>query len=216
MIASVLTTSARGMAVPQRMAANRRDLLSAGGSLAAVSVVPGAASAKSRDDASYPVRKKDEEWRRELSRTQYAILRQGGTERPNSSILVSEKRSGKFLCAGCDAELFESGDKFDSGTGWPSFAAATSNVEVENVAMGGFTGAELRCSKCGGHLGDRFGDGAFFPGTKAAKTGQRYCIDGAALVFYPSDGSESVRGDIFKPAFNKDPSWLSPPKINAI
>ena len=123
--------------------------------------------------------------------------------------------------AGCVAPLFDSTQKFESGTGWPSFAAPrTGAVETMSSFLGG---SELRCARCGGHLGDVFADGARFPGacgahplfqalssgrvtwlslslcapgTRAAETGQRYCIDGAALVFVPSeDGASPVVGD---------------------
>lgn len=192
-------------------AVGRRELLFVANALA---VAP--AQAKERDDPSYTVRKTDAEWRASLSRNQYFILRRGGTERPESSPLVHEKRAGTFLCAGCGADLFESAEKFNSGTGWPSFAASTSNVEVESVAFEGITGAELRCARCGGHLGDRFLDGAFFPRTRAAETGMRYCIDGAALVFVPADGSTPVSGDLpAKPIPGPLPSWLLPPPIKA-
>lgn len=183
---------ASGLSVPP--GAERRDVVQ-GALLASVALVQPAA-AKSRDDPIYTVRRTDAEWKALLSRPQYAILRQGGTERPNSSRLTYEKREGLFLCAGCGTELFSSSEKFNSGTGWPSFAAATANVEIEAVAFEAFTGAELRCKNCGGHLGDRFKDGQFFPGTRAAETGERYCIDGAALVFVPRGGGTPVSGDV--------------------
>ena len=160
------------------------------------------------------MRKTDSEWRKELSTSAYYILRRGGTERPNSSPLVNEKRAGSFVCRGCGSKLFESADKFNSGTGWPSFGDATANVEVEAVAFEQFTGAELRCATCGGHLGDRFKDGALWPGTKAGETGLRYCIDGAALVFVPADGSPPRRGDLDDVDNRELPSWLKPPPIN--
>lgn len=187
----------------------RRQVVSiAAGSLFA----PGSASAaaKSRSDPSYEVRKSDAEWREALSGPQYFILRQGGTERPNSSPLVHEKRVGVFLCAGCGEALFSSREKFESGTGWPSFASGI-GVEVERVAFDGMYGAELRCRRCGGHLGDRFKDGAFFPGTRAAETGYRYCIDGAALVFVPEEG-EPMSGDFIANPLGL-PKWLQPPRV---
>lgn len=115
-----------------------------------------------------------------------------------------EERPGIYKCAGCGTDLFASTDKFHSGTGWPSFARGLQGVETEKVdiiteKLGG--GAELRCRSCGGHLGDVFNDGFLFFGTEAAKTGKRYCIDGAALVFTPTatsganEPSAVVRGD---------------------
>ena len=149
--------------------------------------------------AGYAVQKTEAEWKDQLSSAQYYILRQGGTERPFSSVLESEKRSGIFQCAGCGSKLFSSQDKFNSGTGWPSFARGLPGGSVETEDVDAMTaklvGAELRCATCGGHLGDVFQDGFLFPGTEAFKTGKRYCIDGYALVFYPDDGTEPVRGD---------------------
>jgi peptide-methionine (R)-S-oxide reductase len=149
----------------------------------------------------YKVQKSDDEWQQQLSRMQYYILRDGGTERPGSSILESEKRAGTFVCAACETPLFESAQKFKSGTGWPSFAATvTNNVEVEdvNVVQKSLAGAEVRCATCGGHLGDVFQDGFLFPGTPAFLTGKRYCIDGGALAFLPADGKagDAVMGDL--------------------
>lgn len=157
-----------------------------------------AANTKSRTKG-YEVQKSDEEWKLLLSPRQFEILREGGTERPYSSILEGEDRTGIFLCAGCNTPLFDATAKFHSGTGWPSFATALKGVEVEqiNPIQANFVGAELRCATCGGHLGDVFTDGWIFQGTPAAISGKRYCIDGSALLFKPSDGSPSVAGDIF-------------------
>ena len=129
-----------------------------------------------------------EEWSRLLSPTQYDILRLGKTERPFSSILEGEEQDGLYVCAGCNNPLFTSQAKFHSGTGWPSFASALRGVEIESTAPFKKTliGAELRCNQCGGHLGDVFQDGFLFIGTPAFQTGERYCIDGAALMFLPT------------------------------
>ena len=173
------------------------------------------ASSAPRTGGSYTVQKSEAEWREQLSPIQFDILRNGGTERPGFSILESEKRPGIFQCAGCGTELFDSKDKFNSGTGWPSFARGLPGVEIEkiNPLMANFAGTELRCKTCGGHLGDVFQDGFLFVGTEAAKTGQRFCIDGAALIFFPADGKDPpLRGDIPKQK-NELPSWLEPPKI---
>lgn len=162
----------------------------------------------------YQVQKTDAEWKSTLSPTQYDILRLGGTERPFSSILEGEKREGTFVCAGCGSKLFASDQKFNSGTGWPSFARALEGVETENVnpITANMVGAELRCGTCGGHLGDVFQDGFLFPGTPAFTSGKRYCIDGAALVFQPANGEAVVAGDLSPPP-KQEPDWLSPPKI---
>jgi len=180
---------------------------------------PGLASAAEAKDRTegYAVQHSEREWAYILSGQQYNILRQGGTERPNSSILEGEDRRGTFVCAGCGTPLFESSGKFHSGTGWPSFATALPGVEVEDVnpVQMSLAGAELRCGTCGGHLGDVFNDGMLFVNTPAFKSGKRHCIDGAALVFKPADGSPDVFGDTPPPG-NKGsglPSFLEPPKI---
>ena len=167
-----------------------------------------AANTKSRTKG-YEVQKTEAEWKSTLTSRQYEILRDGRTERPYTSILEGEDRPGIFYCAGCKTPLFESKQKFHSGTGWPSFAAALEGVEAEqiNPLQTNFVGAELRCATCGGHLGDVFADGWIFQGTPAAESGKRFCVDGSALVFVPSDGSTPVMGDLYpdkpsRPAFS--------------
>ena len=172
----------------------------------------------------YPVTYSDKEWMYMLSGAQYNILRRGGTERPFSSILESEKRAGTFVCAGCNTPLFASEAKFNSRTGWPSFASTIENgaqtPKNTNAAMMVLAGAELKCKTCGGHLGDVFLDGKLFPGTVAFESGKRYCIDGTALIFQPSDeyNSEPLYGDL-PPIPKKNvneielPKFLQPPKI---
>ncbi len=159
-----------------------------------------AANNKSRAQ-DYQIRKSEEEWKSLLSPRQYEILREGGTERPFSSILETEDAAGVFYCAACSTPLFESKAKFHSGTGWPSFATALRTVEVEqlNPLQVNFVGAELRCATCGSHLGDVFTDGWIFQGTPAAESGKRFCVDGSALVFQPSDGGPLVSGDQLPP-----------------
>ncbi len=123
------------------------------------------------------VAKSDAEWRAELSPEQYRVLRGHGTERAGTSPLNAEKRAGVFACAGCGQELFESGTKFDSGTGWPSFFAPMPGAVGTSVDRSLFsTRTEVHCSRCGGHLGHVFPDGP-------APTGQRYCMNGVSLRF---------------------------------
>ena len=142
------------------------------------------------------------------------------TESPNTSPLYTEKRAGVYRCAGCDTPLFDATAKFNSGTGWPSFAKyVEKNVEVADVGAArlALVGAEVRCAACGGHLGDVFLDGFLFPGTMAALTNRRYCIDGAALTFQPEQQPEArLRGDAppaKSPADVPLPDWLQPPAI---
>jgi peptide-methionine (R)-S-oxide reductase len=123
--------------------------------------------------------KSDSDWRKELTPERYRVLRQHGTEAPGASPLNHEKRNGEFLCAGCGAELFPSGTKYESGSGWPSFYAAMPEaVEMKSDTSHGMTRTEVNCARCGGHLGHVFPDGP-------QPTGERYCINGAALNFKP-------------------------------
>jgi peptide-methionine (R)-S-oxide reductase len=126
------------------------------------------------------IQKTDEEWRKTLTPEQYRILRQKGTERAFTGEYCDAHGDAMYLCAGCGAELFGSDTKFDSGSGWPSFTspAGTNAVETEADSSHGMNRTEVKCSRCGGHLGHVFDDG---PGP----TGQRYCINSAALRAAP-------------------------------
>ena len=116
---------------------------------------------------------------RELSPEAHRILREHGTERPGSSPLNNEKRAGRFECAGCGTEVYRSDTKYDSGSGWPSFyAAVDGNVAATVDRSLGMTRTEVHCATCEGHLGHVFPDGP-------RPTGQRHCINGAALTFVP-------------------------------
>jgi peptide-methionine (R)-S-oxide reductase len=127
--------------------------------------------------------KTDAEWRAQLTREQYYVTRQHGTERAGTSPLNREKRAGTFACVCCGAPLFASAAKFESGTGWPSFdkavdAAAVSEHEDRSLLM---HRTEVRCARCEAHLGHVFPDGP------RESTGLRYCINGVALAFKPGD-----------------------------
>ncbi|CAK0833163.1 unnamed protein product [Prorocentrum cordatum] len=149
--------------------------------------------------------KSEAEWARTLSPQQFFVLRSAGTEAPRSSPLLRERRQGRYRCAGCAAFLFESSSKVASQSPWLSFGSALPTVEVEGSWFEAVTGAKLRCARCGGHLGERFLDGASFAGTPAARTGRRYCVNGAALVFVPADGLEPVAGQ--NPAADSVEYW---------
>ena len=122
--------------------------------------------------------KNDREWRKILTPDQYHVLREKGTERAFSGNLHENHAAGLYRCAGCGLELFNSEHKYDSGTGWPSFYAPLNKKSIRFAVDRSFLmqRIEVLCARCGGHLGHVFGDGP-------PPTGQRYCINSAALTF---------------------------------
>jgi len=163
---------------------HRRDLLWGVGALATA----GAAAALFRAravtaDEMFEVSKSDAEWKALLKPDAYAVLRKASTEYPGTSALLNEHRKGRFACAGCDLALFDAAQKFDSGTGWPSFfdhLPDAIKTRTDNELLQ--TRTEVHCRRCGGHLGHVFDDGP-------KPTGLRYCMNGVALQFHPADGS---------------------------
>ncbi|HWD52368.1 MAG TPA: peptide-methionine (R)-S-oxide reductase MsrB [Acidimicrobiales bacterium] len=133
-----------------------------------------------KSEAAGPVELSDEEWRAKLSPEQYAVLRQKGTEPAWSGELLHVEGSGMFTCAGCGADLFESGSKFESGSGWPSFYRALDQgtINEHEDRSFGTTRTEITCARCGGHLGHVFPDGP-------APTGLRYCVNSLSLDYKP-------------------------------
>ncbi|MGB8652576.1 MAG: peptide-methionine (R)-S-oxide reductase MsrB [Mycobacteriales bacterium] len=132
---------------------------------------------------SYPVSKSEQEWREQLTADEYAVLRQGGTERPWSGEYNDSTTQGVYSCRACGAELFRSEAKFDSHCGWPSFYEPTSkdNVELLEDRSHGMVRVEVRCASCGSHLGHVFDDAPQTP------TGDRYCMNSVSLQLLPSD-----------------------------
>ena len=121
------------------------------------------------------------EWKARLTPAQFDVLRESGTERPFTSPLLGEHRTGSFTCAGCDRDLFASNTKFESGTGWPSFWAPIDKaVGTVTDKSFGMSRTAVHCARCGGHLGHVFDDGP-------KPTGLRYCMNGVALGFRPAD-----------------------------
>lgn len=133
---------------------------------------------------AYDVEKTDEEWKAELSSAEYDVLRKAGTERPFSSSYETDPTTGVYGCRACGAELFRSDTKFDAHCGWPAFYAplAEDRVQyIEDRSLLGGVRTEVRCSRCGSHLGHVFkGEGFDTP------TDERFCINGVALTLEPA------------------------------
>lgn len=137
---------------------------------------------KSDKKKIYAVEKTDQEWKEELPKMSYLVLRKAATEYPFTGKYNNHKAKGTYTCAGCNTPLYQSENKYDSKCGWPSFdRALESNIEYDVDYKLGYARTELKCNKCGGHLGHVFNDGP------KETTGKRHCINSAALNFIPNE-----------------------------
>lgn len=136
-------------------------------------------------DMAFHVKESEEEWRRVLPMQSFFVLRKGGRERPFSSELYELKETGIYCCKGCSTEIFSSRDKFDAGTGWPSFSKVISEEKIGLTIDYSFnpTRTAVYCTSCGGHLGHLFHD-------ETVSTGQRFCINSMALEFLADEPSQ--------------------------
>ena len=161
---------------------NRRALLVAGLGAAALPLVArfAATPALAAGTQQFPYRLTPAQWQAKLGPAAYAVLREDATERPFSSPLNEEHRTGTFSCKGCANPLYSSKTKFDSGTGWPSFYAPLPKAVVTSRDTSYFMDrTAVSCARCGGHLGHVFDDGP-------KPTGLRYCMNGVAMTFTPA------------------------------
>jgi peptide-methionine (R)-S-oxide reductase len=135
-----------------------------------------------KDDKPREIRKTDAEWRAQLDATQYEVARQAGTERAFTGKYWDHWESGRYECIGCGTPLFAADTKFDAGCGWPSYSQAINATVVERIVdrSHGMVRVEVRCNRCGSHLGHVFNDGP-------APTGERFCINSASIDFKPQD-----------------------------
>ena len=161
---------------------HRRNFLTAAASAIAVAIGGGAVlGSRSRAEAkSYPVSMTEDQWRKRLTAEEFAVLRQAATERPFTSPLNENKKAGVYACAGCDTPAYSSSNKFESGTGWPSFWAPLSASAIDTTTDRKllYARTEVHCATCGGHFGHIFDDGP-------KPTGKRHCLNGVALKFMP-------------------------------
>ncbi|MEC7608635.1 MAG: peptide-methionine (R)-S-oxide reductase MsrB [Verrucomicrobiota bacterium] len=147
---------------------------------------------------SFPVKRTEKQWRERLSALAYSVTREQGTERPFSNAYHDNKAIGIYNCVGCETPLFLSTDKFDSGTGWPSFSRPIDprTLGVKRDVSYGMQRTEVHCKVCGAHQGHVFEDGP------SDRGGLRYCINSASLLFEPMNDLDEVRAKVL--------AWYAP------
>lgn len=135
-----------------------------------------------KDDKPREISKTDAQWRAQLDATQFEVARQAGTERAFTGKYWDHWESGRYDCIGCGTPLFAADTKFDAGCGWPSYSQAINATVVDRIVdrSHGMVRVEVRCNRCGSHLGHVFNDGP-------APTGERFCINSASIDFKPQD-----------------------------
>lgn len=135
-----------------------------------------------KDDKPREISKTDAQWRAQLDATQFEVARQAGTERAFTGKYWDHWESGRYDCIGCGTPLFAADTKFDAGCGWPSYSQAINATVVDRIVdrSHGMVRVEVRCNRCGSHLGHVFNDGP-------APTGERFCINSASIDFKPLD-----------------------------
>lgn len=158
---------------------NRRDLINTAAAASLLALLPGGARSQSAGREFDVLKKSEEEWQAILGADRYEILREEGTERPDSSPLNEEKRDGTYICAACLLPLFDAEHKFESGTGWPSFTQPISGaVDTKRDFVLLILRTEYHCARCSSHQGHVFDDGP-------PPRGERWCNNGLALKFVP-------------------------------
>lgn len=151
-------------------------------SIALISFLGVAQENESQKKKNYEYKKTDREWQSDLPKMSYMVLRKAATEYPFTGKYNKHKENGTYNCAGCDTPLYKSDNKYESNCGWPSFdRAIKGNIEYDVDYKLGYARTELKCIKCGGHLGHVFKDGP------KETTGKRHCINSAALNFISNE-----------------------------